>query len=101
MEAREAWFEAQLDLDPERMVFMDETAAATNMERRYGRAPRGERCRIGVPHGHYKKTTVTAALRASGPCAIALMDGAMTGRTLPRLCGRQACADSSTPETQW
>jgi transposase len=79
MEAREAWFEAQLDLDPERMVFIDETAAATNMERRYGRAPRGERCRIAVPHGHYKTTTVTAALRASGPCAIALMDGATTG----------------------
>jgi hypothetical protein len=79
MEAREAWFEAQLDLDPERIVFIDETAAATNMERRYGRAPRGERCRIAVPHGHYKTTTVTAALRASGPCAIELMDGATTG----------------------
>ena len=79
MDAREAWFEAQLDLDPERMVFIDETAAATNMERRYGRAPRGERCRIAVPHGHDKTTTVTAALRASGPCAIALMDGATTG----------------------
>ena len=79
MEAREAWFEAQLDLDPEQIVFIDETAAATNMERRYGRAPRGERCRIAVPHGHYKTTTVTAALRASGPCAIALMDGPTTG----------------------
>ncbi len=52
MEAREAWFEAQPDLDPERIVFIDETAAATNMERRYGRAPRRERCRIAVPHGH-------------------------------------------------
>ncbi len=79
MEARETWFEGQLDLDPERMVFIDETAVATNMERRYGRAPRGERCRIAVPHGHYKTTTVTAALRASGPCAIAPMDGATTG----------------------
>lgn len=79
MEAREAWFESQLDLDPERLVFIDETAAATNMARRYGRAPRGERCRIAVPHGHYKTTTVTAALRASGPCAIELMDGATNG----------------------
>ena len=79
MEAREAWFEGQLDLDPERVVFLDETAAATNMERRFGRAPRGERCRIAVPHGHYKTTTVTAALRASGPFAVSLMDGATTG----------------------
>ena len=79
MEAREAWFEGQLDLDPERIVFIDETAAATNMARRYGRAPRGQRCRIAVPHGHYKTTTVTAALRTSGPFAIELMDWATNG----------------------
>jgi hypothetical protein len=28
------------------------------MARRYGRAPRGERCRLAVPHGHYKTTSV-------------------------------------------
>ena len=78
-EAREAWFEGQLDLDPDHVVFIDETAAATNMVRRYGRAPRGDRCRIAVPHGHYKTTTVTAALRASGPFAIDLADGATNG----------------------
>ena len=78
-EAREGWFEGQLDLDPDRVVFLDETAAATNMARRHGRAPRGERCRIAVPHGHYKTTTVTAALRASGPFAVDLVDGATNG----------------------
>ena len=50
--AREYWFERQPDLDPERLVFLDETAATTRMARRYGRAPRGERCQIAVPHGH-------------------------------------------------
>jgi transposase len=79
MEARENWFDGQLDLDPERVVFLDETAAATNMARRHGRSPRGERCPIAVPHGHYKTTTVTAALRASGPFAVELMDGATNG----------------------
>lgn len=79
MEAREAWFDRQLDLDPDRLVFIDETAAATNMERRYGRAPRGERCRIAVPHGHYKTTTITAALRTSGLVATSLLDGATNG----------------------
>ena len=58
--AREAWFEGQLDLDPDRLVFIDETAATTAMARRYGRAPRGERCRMSVPQGHWKTTTVTA-----------------------------------------
>ena len=49
---REAWFEGQLDLDPERLVFIDETGAATNMARLRGRAPRGERLRAGIPQGH-------------------------------------------------
>ena len=77
--ARAAWFEAQPDLDPDRLVFLDETAATTDMVRRYGRAPQGERCRIAAPCGHYKTTTVTAALRASGLCAISLVDGATNG----------------------
>jgi hypothetical protein len=33
--AREAWFEGQLDLDPTRIVFIDETAANTKMARLY------------------------------------------------------------------
>jgi hypothetical protein len=78
--ARQDWFEGQLDLDPDRLVFLDETAAHTNMARRYGWAPRGERCRAAIPHGHYKTTTVTAALRSSGLIATALLDGATNGQ---------------------
>ncbi|OHV03588.1 IS630 family transposase [Methylorubrum extorquens] len=78
--AREAWFEAQPHLDPDKLVFLDETAAATNMARRYGRAPRGERCRLLVPQGHSKTTTVTAALRTTGLCALDLADGATNGQ---------------------
>jgi len=39
--AREAWRDRQPSLDPDRLVFIDETWATTNMTRRYGRAPRG------------------------------------------------------------
>ena len=46
--AREEGFAGQLDLDPDRLVFLDETAATTSMARRSGWAPRGERCRIGT-----------------------------------------------------
>ena len=67
--AREAWFEGQLDLDPERLVFMDETAAATNMARRFGRSPRGERCRIAVPHGHVWTPPRVQAESLSRRCA--------------------------------
>ena len=77
--AREGWFERQPDLDPDRLVFLDETAATTKMARRYGRGPRGQRCRIAVPHGHYKTTTITAALRATGLIARTVFDGATSG----------------------
>ncbi|NIE81686.1 hypothetical protein F3J08_15965 [Asaia sp. As-1742] len=54
---RQEWFDAQPDLAPERLVFIDETWASTNMERRYGRCRRGQRLRSPVPHGHWKTTT--------------------------------------------
>jgi hypothetical protein len=39
-------------MDPDRFVFLDETGASTNMVRRYGRCPRGERLVDTTPHGH-------------------------------------------------
>jgi len=72
---REAWFEGQLDLDPARLVFIDETWASTNMARRYGRAPRGRRLRGGVPHGRWKTMTFVAGLRTSGIVAPFVLDG--------------------------
>jgi transposase len=79
MKAREAWFDTQLDLDPERLVFIDETGANTKMARRYGRAPRGQRLRMSVPHGHWKTTTFVGALRLCGMTAPMVLDRAMTG----------------------
>ena len=49
------------------------------MARRYGRAPRGERCRAAVPHGHWKTTTFVGALRLEGMTAPMTLDGAMNG----------------------
>jgi len=49
------------------------------MARLRGRAPRGERCRAAVPHGHWKTTTFTAGLTANGLIAPWLLDGAMDG----------------------
>ena len=60
LSAREAWFDGQLDLDPETLIFVDETGASTKMARQYGRAPRGERLRMALPHGHWATTTLSA-----------------------------------------
>jgi transposase len=76
---RQAWFEGQLDLDPRRLIFIDESGLNTKMARLRGRSKRSERCRAAVPHGHWKSTTFTAGLRLNGIVAPWLLDGAMDG----------------------
>lgn len=49
------------------------------MARLRGRAPRGARCRASVPHGHWKTTTFTGALRVDGLTAPMVLDGPMHG----------------------
>jgi transposase len=56
-------------------VFIDETWAKTNMARTHGRCPRGERLRMGVPHGHWKTTTFVGALTARGMIAPFVVSG--------------------------
>jgi transposase len=66
-------------LSIERLVFLDETWAATNMTPRYGRCPRGRRLIAAVPHGRWKITTFIGALRTTGLTAPAVIDGAVNG----------------------
>ena len=75
--ARQAWRAAQPNLDPARLVFIDETGASTKMARLRGRSRRGTRCVASVPHGHWKTTTFVGALRQSGMTAPMVLDGAM------------------------
>ena len=77
--AREAWFEGQPDLDPCKLIFIDETGASTKMARLRGRAKRGHRCRAAIPHGHWKTTTFTAGLSLNGMVAPMVLDGPMNG----------------------
>lgn len=69
----------QLGLDPRKLVFIDETWAKTNMTRLRGRAPRGQRLVEKVPHGHWKTTTLIAALGVEGMCCSTVVDGAVNG----------------------
>lgn len=77
--ARRRWIREQGMLDPARLVFIDETATSTNMVRRRGRCPRGERLVASVPHGHWKTITFVAGLRHDGIVAPFVIDGAMNG----------------------
>jgi transposase len=78
-EAREEWRASQTHLNPENLVFIDETGAKTNLVRLYGRAPRGQRLVAAVPHGHWMTTTFVAALRHNEITAPCVFDGPMDG----------------------
>jgi len=60
------WFEEQPDLDPSKLIFIDETGASTNLARKGGRCRRGRRLRAAVPHGHYKTVTLVAGVSLRG-----------------------------------
>ena len=74
---RRAWRDSQPGLDPNRLVFIDETGAKTNMARTHGWTPRGERLRMAVPHGHWNTTTFVAGLTPRGMIAPFVLSGAI------------------------
>ena len=92
LSTRQAWFDGQLDIDPDRLVFIDQTSASTKMARLYGRSKRGERCRAAIPHGHWKSTTFLGALRRTGMTAPMLLDGEMHGAAFIAYVEAGACA---------
>ena len=67
--------ESQPALAPEKLVFIDETWASTNLARRHGRAACGERLVAAVPYGHWKTTTFVAGLRLDRVVAPLVLDG--------------------------
>lgn len=62
-------------LDPQRLIFIDETGATTAMTRTHGRAPRGERVYGSAP-GQWKSLTLVAGMRLSGVVAPLAFPGA-------------------------
>lgn len=76
-EARRQWIASQADLDPDRVVFVDETWAKTNMTRTYGRSLQGTRLPAAVPYRRWETTTFVGALRATGFIAPLCLEGAI------------------------
>jgi len=70
--------QSQLDLN--RLVFIDEAGAKTNMTRLYGRAEKGERVVDFAPHGHWCTTTMISSIRFNGTTACMAVDGSTTGK---------------------
>jgi transposase len=64
---------------PERLVFLDESAVLTNMARRYGRSPCGQRAYAKVPFGNWKRLSVLSALGIEGFLATMSIQAATDG----------------------
>jgi transposase len=76
---REDWRKAQPALDPNRLVFIDETGTSTQMTRTRGRCQKGKRLVDYAPHGHWKTTTFVAGLRNDAITAPLVVDRPMNG----------------------
>lgn len=74
---REEWREWINEVDVDRLIFIDETWAKTNMTRSHGRALRGQRLIDKTPHGHWKTTTLIGALDVHGMRCSTVVDGAV------------------------
>jgi len=60
----------------EKLVFIDESGAKTNMTRLYGRAKQGQRAIDNAPSGHWSTTTMISSMRLDGSTACMVADGA-------------------------
>jgi transposase len=56
-------------VDPERLVFLDESGLDTRMTRSHARAPRGRRAAGRIPGGHWRRLTVLGAIARDGMVA--------------------------------
>ncbi|NJO33885.1 MAG: IS630 family transposase [Rhodospirillales bacterium] len=76
---RRRWRRASHHLDPERLVFIDETWIKTNMAPIRGWGIKGERLKGFAPDGRWRTLTFLAALRADALTAPCVVDGPING----------------------
>ena len=57
-------------IDPDRLVFLDESGLDTRLTRAHARAPRGQRAVGRVPGGHWRRLTILGAIARDGLVAV-------------------------------
>ena len=95
LKQRRDWCDSRGNHAADRLVFLDETGFSTKMSRLRGRSACGERCRVAIPHGHWKTTTFIGALGLSGMTAPKVLDGAMNTNAC-RAAGQQILVPTLT-----
>ena len=74
--ARVAWQQEWAQAPAGGLVFLDESAAKTNLTRLWGRAQRGTRVLDSAPAGHWGTTTMIGSVRLDGTTACMTIDDA-------------------------
>lgn len=90
------WHESLKDVPADKLVFVDESGARTNMTRLYGWGEVGERVVDRTPHGHWKTCTMLAAVRTAGPLAAVTIDAAVNAESFV-VWTREVLAPCLTP----
>jgi transposase len=84
--ARADWRATQASVDPERLVFVDETGLKTDMSRLRGWAQRGARLAEAVPGGHWHVHTLVHAVALDGTRAAMVLDGPIDSLCFAGFC---------------
>jgi transposase len=73
-------------VNPERLVFVDETGVKTDLTRLRGWAAGGERLVEAVPGGHWRTATLVQAIALDGTRAAMVLDGPMDSLCFAGFC---------------
>lgn len=83
---RADWQSSQEDVDPERLVFLDETSLKTDLTRLRGWAEGGTRLIEPVPGGKWSTNTLLQAVALDGTRAAMVLDGPINGDSFAGFC---------------
>ena len=75
-EERRHWREQAKELDPSKLVFLDESGSNIALTRLYARAPKGRRAPGSIPRNRRKNTTLLASLSLEGIGETMIVEGA-------------------------
>ena len=76
---REEWKEFQKTVDPDKLIFLDESGVNTGMTRLYGRALKNQRVVDSVPDIRFARTTVLSSVRMDGTIIPCVFEDALNG----------------------
>lgn len=85
-QARAIWRECQTQIDPDRLVFVDETGLSTDMSRLRGWGFGGQRVIDATPCGRWHTNSLVSAIGGDGVLAAMVLDGPINGDWFTHFC---------------